>query len=58
MTPLRELLDAKVGSLDAYVADRRARGESWQSIAADLFADTRVKVADETLRNWFGVDAA
>lgn len=58
MTPLRQLLDTKVGSLDSYVAERRDVGHSWASIAADLFADTKVKVTDETLRNWFGQDAA
>lgn len=57
-TPLRALLDEKVGDLGAYVETRRDRGLSWSHIALDLYVDTSVRVADETLRLWFAQDAA
>lgn len=56
-TPTRRLLDLALdGELDAFVATRRARGDSWSSIAFDLFAKTEVRITPETLRVWFADD--
>lgn len=37
-----------------YIAERRARKESWRTIALAILADTkgRVNVSGETVRNW------
>lgn len=41
------------GKLAGYVTDRRASGDSWRSIAADLREKTHTDVTHETLRSWF-----
>jgi hypothetical protein len=33
-------LDQLLGGLDAYVAERRGRGESWRAISMDIAIDT------------------
>lgn len=59
MTPKRELIQLRLGrDLAAYVGDARAQGRDWRTIAADLTAVTGVRVSHETVRAWFGREAA
>lgn len=41
------------GTLAEHVTDRRAAGDSWRSIAADLRTRTGTDLTHETLRSWF-----
>lgn len=55
-TPTRRLADFIVpGGLDAYVAQHRGRGDSWQRIARDLYLDTdgELDITFQTLASWF-----
>ena len=53
-TPLYRLLDALLpGGIDAYVAAKRAEGESWRRIERAIWADVNVDVTYQTLRNWY-----
>ena len=57
LTPTQQLASIKLGRpLADYVAEKRATGSPWSSIAADLSLDTdgTVDVSRETLRLWYG----
>lgn len=54
MTPMRQLLDVKLGSLDVFVNDRRKQGTSWDWIARDIYAATDIAISGEALRRWYG----
>ena len=41
------------GNLDAFVLERRERGDSWRRISNDLRDITGVDVTYETLRAWY-----
>lgn len=57
-TNTRRLLDLLLdGGLAAFVAERRARGEPWRTIARDVYQHTQVDITGETLRTWFAEDA-
>jgi hypothetical protein len=58
-TNTQRLLDLLLeGQLDAFVTERRARGEPWRTIARDLYDQTDVDVTGETLRAWYGERAS
>lgn len=40
------------GDLSAFLRDRRARGDSWETIAKELWADHGVEVTGAGLRKW------
>lgn len=54
MTPTRQLLNLKLGSLDAFVSERRQQGTSWEWIARDIYAATDLAISGEALRRWYG----
>lgn len=59
--PLRRLADHLLdGELDEFVLSRRAEGRAWRLIERDLWIATegQVDVTFETLRNWYGEEAA
>lgn len=49
----RDLAAKKLGSLDDFVASRRAT-ESWRAIAAELSEVTGREVSSEAVRRWYG----
>lgn len=54
MTPTQQLAELKLGvPLSAWVGRRRSRGDSWQTIARELYTATDLSVSDETIRLWF-----
>lgn len=65
MTNLRRAADAVLRhsqgtTLEAFVADRRARGTPWEVISKELYATTEgsVSVTERTLRRWFEQEGA
>lgn len=55
-TPTQNAADHLLdGTLDSFVADRRATGRAWAKIARDLFEATggKIDVTHETLRSWY-----
>ena len=56
MTPLRTLLDIKLGGLDDFVHSRRGAGTSWRVISNDIRDQTGIDITYETLRAWYGTD--
>ncbi|MBP6729238.1 MAG: hypothetical protein KA129_06425 [Microthrixaceae bacterium] len=53
MTPTQQLAEIKLGTpIDEWVAARRTSGDSWRTIARDLYTETGLVVSDETLRQW------
>lgn len=53
-TPTYALLEERLGkNLRRYVAAARRAKKSWNAIALDLHAETKVAVTSETLRIWF-----
>ena len=57
-TSLQALIEEKLGrNLEAFVSANRLDGRSWRYIANAIRDDTGVDLADETLRQWFGLDA-
>jgi hypothetical protein len=48
----RDLAEKKLGTLDDFVASRRATS-SWTAIAAELSEASGRDVSDETVRRWF-----
>ncbi len=51
-TPLRQLIDDRLGEdVTAWVAIRRA-GTSWRVLAREVSAATGITVTHETLRSW------
>lgn len=60
-TAIQQLADHLLdGQLEAFVRDRRAKGESWRRISLDLRDAVKVDVTHETLRSWYpdSTDAA
>lgn len=59
-TPARRLAEHLLATpLDVWVTERRARGDSWRSIAQEIqdLTNGRVEIVGETLRGWFRTDA-
>lgn len=60
MTPLRRLLDIRLGGIDQYVQSRRAAHKSWEAIAVDInrqLPDEK-PVSASRLRNWYQKETA
>lgn len=58
-TPTALLIQERLGApLATYVAERRNQGQSWNAVARALYDDTGIAVTSETLRNWYGTNAA
>jgi len=53
MTPTEQLIDLKLdGRLSELIAESRAAGKSWSTIARDIYIATGVSVSNESLRQW------
>lgn len=53
-SPTQQLASLKLGRpLDEYVAEKRAAGLPWSSIADELSRDTDVNISRESLRLWY-----
>lgn len=60
-TPTQRLASILLGRpLGGWIEERRNQGRSWRLIARDLYEATnaQVDVSHETLRLWYGRDAA
>jgi transposase-like protein len=44
------------GDLAGWVTAKRAGGESWRGISAELITEHELNVSHETLRAWYGKD--
>jgi hypothetical protein len=59
LTPTQELIQIRLGQdLAEYVATKRAEGLGWRRIAYAISDRTHMVVSHETLRAWYGEDAA
>jgi hypothetical protein len=58
-TATRRLLDLLLDEgIEAFVSERRDRGDPWRTIARDVYDRTDVDITPETLRSWFTERAA
>ena len=55
-TATQQLVDIRLGiSLDHFIAERRAAGDSWRTTSDLLFERTSLRVSHETLRSWYAL---
>lgn len=60
-TPLQRLASLLIGRpLDEYVAEGRAHGKSWRTLADEIAAatDGLIEPSHESLRQWYGTERA
>ena len=57
-SPLRRLLEIKRLTIQADVNTMLGAGEGWRTISTHVRNTTGISVSHETLRRWYGKDAA